>query len=438
MSSINGKRVNISDDNPSIVFDPKNCDECGICKNICKINLGVYGYSDDNYSCINCGSCTIFCPKKCLLEKDEAEKLDKLLHSDKIIVFQIAPAVRVALGEEFGYKVGSNVEGKIITALRMIGGNYVFDTTFGADLTVMEEANELVDRIKNNNRLPMFTSCCPAWVKFIEMFYPEIIPNLSTCKSPIAMQSSIIKSYFAKINNIDKRDIISISITPCTAKKMERIKYTDTDLSITTRELARYLKSKKIDLKKLKNGTFNSLMGRGSGGGIIFGTSGGVMEATIREVYHILYKRKPTGRLLNFREVRGLDNVKEAEISINNVKIKVAVINGTGDARKVLDKLKAKEVYYDFVEVMACEGGCISGGGQPNIYPVNKSLKIKRMKGLYKSDKMRKIRNASSNPDIIDIYDNFLGEANSEVCYKYLHNCHIRGENKNEDDETWN
>lgn len=438
MSSISDNRVNISDDNPSIVFDPKDCDECGICKNICKINLGVHGYSDNNYSCINCGSCTIFCPKKCLLERDETKELDKLLHSGKVIVFQIAPAVRVALGEEFGYKVGSNVEGKLITALRMIGGNYVFDTTFGADLTVMEEANELVGRIKNNDRLPMLTSCCPAWVKFVEMFYPEVIPNLSTCKSPIAMQSSIIKNYFAKINNINKDDIISISITPCTAKKMERIKYTDTDLSITTRELARYLKAKNIDLKKLKNGTFNSLMGRGSGGGIIFGASGGVTEATIREVYHILYKRRPTGKLLNFKEVRGLDNVKEAEISINNVKIKALVINGTGDARKILDKLKAKEVYYDFVEVMACEGGCISGGGQPTFYPVSKALKIKRMKGLYKSDKMRKIRNASSNPDIIDIYDNFLGEAGSGVSQKYLHTYYVKGNKNNENNENGN
>lgn len=438
MSSINENRVNISNDNPSIVFETKNCDECGVCKNICKVNLGVYGYSDEKYPCINCGSCTIACPKKCLSEKDETDELDKLLHSDKTIVFQLAPAVRVALGEEFGYKIGSNVEGKIVTALRMIGGDYIFDTTFGADLTVMEEANELVERIKNKDRLPLFTSCCPSWVKFTEMFYPEFVSNLSTCKSPIAMQSSIIKNYFSRISNIDKGDIISISVTPCTAKKMERLRYSDTDLSITTRELARYLKKKKINLKKLKNGTFNSLMGRGSGGGIIFGTSGGVTESTIREVYHILYKRKPKGRLLNFKEVRGLNNVKEAEISINNVNFKVAVINGTGDARKVLDKIKAGEVYYDFVEVMACEGGCIAGGGQPRIYPVNKILKIKRMKGLYKSDKMRKIRNASSNPDIVEVYDNFLGEAGSEISHKYLHTCHIKGENKNENNEIRN
>ena len=421
MSSISDKRVNISDDNPSIVFDDRKCDECGICKNICKINVGVYGYSDEDHPCINCGSCTTMCPKKCLSERDETSKLREYLHSGKTMVFQTAPAVRVALGEEFGYKTGSNVEGKMVAALRKIGGNYVFDTTFGADLTVMEEAHELVERIKKGVKGPMMTSCCPSWVKFVEMFYPEFIPNLSTCKSPISMQGSMIKNYFSKINNMNKEDIISIAITPCTSKKMEILKFDDIDLVITTRELAKYLKEEKIDIKNLKDSTFNALMSKGSGSGVIFGTSGGVMEATIREVYHILNKRKPTGRLLNFKEVRGLSNVKETSITINGVTLKLAVINGTGDARKVLEKIKTGEVYYDFIEVMACEGGCIAGGGQPrNVLPTPE-LKLKRMKGLYKSDKRMKIRNASSNPDIVDIYDNFLGEAGSEVAEKYLH-----------------
>ena len=421
MGSISDKRVNISDDNPSIVFDSSKCDECGICKNICKMNVGVYGYSNDEFTCINCGSCTIACPKKCLSEKDETDKLREYLHSSKLVVVQTAPAVRVALGEEFGMKIGTNVEGKMVSALRKIGADYVFDTTFGADLTVMEEAYELVERIKCGKKAPMFTSCCPSWVKFLEMFYPEYLNNLSTCKSPIAMEGSMIKNYFSKINNIDKEDIISIAITPCTSKKMEMLKYDDVDLVITTRELAKYLKEEKIDFCNLNDSTFNALMSKGSGSGVIFGSSGGVTEATIREVYHILAKRRPKGRLLNFKEVRGLSNVKETSITINGVTLKIAVINGTGDARKVIEKIKTGELYYDFIEVMACEGGCIAGGGQPRNSLNTPTLKNKRAKGLYKSDKKMKIRNAFDNPDIIDIYDNFLGDIGSEVCHKYLH-----------------
>lgn len=414
-------KVNIAKDNPSIIFDKAKCDNCGICANICKFNVGVYGFSDMDSPCINCGSCTIMCPKKCLSERDETDKLEKYLNSGKTIVFQTAPATRVSLGEEFGYKPGKNVEGKMITALRLIGGNYVFDTTFGADLTVMEEANELVNRIKTGKNMPMFTSCCPAWVKFIEMFYPEYADNLSTCKSPIAMESSIIKNYFSKIINVNKEDIISIAIVPCTAKKMERIKYPDTDLAITVRELARYLKKKKIDLRKLKNGSYDILMSRGSGGGVIFGNSGGVMESTIREVYHILNKRRPNKKLLNFKEVRGLNNVKTANITINGINLNIAVINGTGDARKIIEMIKRGQVHYDFIEVMACEGGCISGGGMPRIYENTPNLKIKRMKGLYLSDKKMKVKIASDNPDIRDVYDNFLGEPFSDKSKELLH-----------------
>lgn len=424
MSSISDKRVNICNDNPSIVFDESKCDECGICKNICKMNVGVYGYSNKDYPCINCGSCTIVCPKKCLSERDETDKLREYLYSDKVVVVQTAPAVRVALGEEFGMKIGTNVEGKMISALRKIGADYVFDTTFGADLTVMEEAHELVERIRNGINGPMMTSCCPSWVKFIEMFYPEFITNLSTCKSPVIMEGTMIKNYFSKINNINKEDIVSIAITPCTSKKDEILKYDDVDLVITTRELAKYLKEENIDFCNLKDGTFNSLMSKGSGSSIIFGNSGGVMEATIREVYHMLNKRRPGGRLLNFNEVRGLSNVKETSITINGVTLKLAVVNGTGDARKVLEKIKTGEVYYDFIEVMACEGGCIAGGGQPRNNATTPIIKNKRAKGLYKSDKRRKIRNSFDNPDIKDIYDNFLGEPGSDTAKKYLHTSH--------------
>ena len=288
-------------------------------------------------------------------------------------------------------------------------------------LTVMEEAYELVNRIKNKNNLPMFTSCCPSWVKFTEMFYPEYLDNLSTCKSPIFMEGSIIKNYFSEIKKINRDDIISIAIVPCTSKKAERLIFNDIDLVITTRELAKYLKEENVKFSSLKNGNFNSIMNKGSGSGIIFGSSGGVLEATMREVYRILTGRRPSRRLLNFKEIRGLSNIKEANIKIKGINIRVASINGTGDARKVIDKLKNNEVYYDFIEVMACEGGCIAGGGQPRVYPNTPNLKLARMNGLYDIDKKMKIRCASDNDDIIDIYKSFLGERGSDTCKKYLH-----------------
>lgn len=432
MCETSDKRVSISKDNPSIIFDNTKCNECGICKNICKNNVGVYGYSQLDYPCINCGSCTIMCPNKCLSERDETSKLRQYLNSGKTVVVQTAPAVRVALGEEFGMKIGTNVEKKLVTALKLIGADYVFDTTFGADLTIMEEANELVNRLKTKKNLPMFTSCCPSWVKFAKMFYPEYLSNLSTCKSPISMEGAIIKSYFSKIKGITKEDIISIAITPCTSKKSEIIEFNDIDLVITTRELAKYLREEKINLNNLKESNYNSLMSKGSGSALIFGTSGGVTEAVLREVYHILNKKYPKGKLLHFKDVRGLNNIKEAETTILGNKIKIAVINGTGDARKVIEKLIKKEVYYDFIEVMACEGGCIAGGGQPRVLSITNNIKVKRMKSLYKSDKKMKIKCASLNPDIKEIYDSFLNKPGSNIAVKYLHTNHKKGNDNNE------
>lgn len=421
------KRVCISKNNPSIVFDRSKCDECGICKNICNFNVGVYGFSNLKYPCINCGSCTIMCPHGCLSERDESDILREYLHSGKTIVMQIAPSVRVAIGEEFGYKAGSNVIGKLITALRFIGADYVFDTTFGADLTIMEEAYELVDRIKNKGKLPMFTSCCPSWVKFASMFYPELLDNLSTCKSPVFMEGAMIKNYFSMVKGIDSKDIVSIAIVPCTAKKMERLLFNDVDLVITTREIVRYLKEENVDFKSLKDGNFNSIMGKGSGSAMIFGSSGGVCEATMREVYRLLTGRRPSGQLLNFKKVRGLGNVKETNIKIKGYVFKLAIINGTGDARGVIEKMKNSEVHYDFIEVMACEGGCIAGGGQPKVFSNNTKLKMARMNGLYLCDKKMRIRCASDNSDIINIYSNFLGKRGNDICEKYLHRKYNNG-----------
>lgn len=421
MGSVKSKHVNITKSNPSIVFDKSICDNCGICSSICSFNVGVYGFSNEKDACISCGSCTIMCPKKCLSEKDETDKLRDYLHSNKTIIFQTAPAVRVSIGEEFGLKPGINLEKKLVSSLRLIGGDYVFDTTFGADLTIMEEAYEFIERINNNINGPMFTSCCPSWVKFVEMFYPEFKNNLSTCKSPISMESSIIKNYFSKEININKKDIIVIAIVPCTSKKMEREKYNDTDLVITVRELAKYLKEENINIKNLSDSNYDSLFSKGSGSGIIFGASGGVTEAVMREVYYISNKRKPNKKLLNFKEVRGLSNIKEASIKIKGRIFKIAAINGTGDARKVLEKIKRKEVNYDFIEVMTCEGGCIAGGGQPRVYPITNDLKLKRMNALYNSDKKMKIKLASDNPDIKNIYKLFLDKPLSDTSYKYLH-----------------
>ena len=414
------KCVKVSKRNSSIVIDKSKCDNCGICSSICSFNVGVYGFSNDSFPCINCGSCSIMCPKKCISEKDETSLLRDYLHSGKTIVFQVAPAARVSIGEEFGLEPGINMAGKLVSALRLIGGDYIFDTTFGADLTVMEEANELIDRIKRKVKGPMLSSCCPAWVKFTEMFYPEYLGNLSTCKSPIAMEEAIIRNYFSKLKNIDNDDIISISIVPCTAKKLECKRF-GPDIAITVRELAKYLKEEHINIKKLKDSKFDSLMSTGSGGGVIFGTSGGVCESVMREVYHILLKRKPRGKVLNFKEVRGLSNIKEASIKINGYNFRICVINGTGDARKVLEKIKKNEVYYDFIEVMTCEGGCISGGGQPRVYDNNINLKKKRMNALYNSDKRMKIRCASDNPDIKKVYKELLGEPLSEKAEELLH-----------------
>lgn len=414
------KCVKVSRDNSSIVLDKEMCNNCGICSSICSFNVGVYGFSNDSFPCINCGSCSIMCPNKCISEKDETDILRDYLHSGKTIVFQIAPSVRVTIGEEFGLEPGINMTGKLVSALRLIGGDYIFDTTFGADLTVMEEASELIDRISKKIKGPMLSSCCPAWVKFCEMFYPEYLGNLSTCKSPIAMEEAVIRNYFSKAKNIDKDDIVSIAIVPCTAKKMERIRF-GPDLAITTREIAKYLKEEHIDIKKLKDSKFDSLMSTGSGGGIIFGTSGGVTEAVMREVYHILKKRKPKGKFLDFSAVRGLSNIKEASIKINGYTFKLAVINGTGDARKLIEKINNRDVHYDFIEVMACEGGCTSGGGQPRIYENTVDLKKKRMNSLYYSDKKMKVRYASDNPDIKFFYKELLGKPLSDKSEELLH-----------------
>lgn len=428
-------RVPIEEDNPSIYRDESKCINCGACKNICKFNVSVYDYyklenTNDKAICINCGACVNVCPTGSICEKKDYLILKKLIkNKDKKYVFITSPAVRVALGEEFDYELGTNVEKKLVSSLRVLGADYVFDTTFGADLTIMEEANELVDRISNNKPMPMFTSCCPAWVRFVEIFYPELIPNLSTAKSPISMQGAIIKTYFANLEGLNKEDIVTVAITPCTAKKAEikREEFNnDVDYVVTTKELANWIREENIDFSALVDSLYDDLMDRGSGAGIIFGSSGGVMEAALRLAYKIINKSNPPKELLSFEDVRGLSNVKETNIKLGDKILRIAIINGCGDARKVIEKMKNKEVEYDFIEVMSCEGGCLAGGGQPRVYfPVTNNVKEARMKALYKIDEDSEYRVCDENEDIIKIYDEFLERPLSKKAHELLHTTYI-------------
>lgn len=426
-------RVPIECDNPSIYRDESKCISCGACKNVCEFNVGVYGYYDLDKTkkaiCTNCGACANICPTRSILEVRDYLKLKKLVNKDKTVVFITSPAVRVAIGEEFDMELGTNAEGKLVSVLRKLGANYVFDTTFGADLTIMEEANELVERLKTKKNLPMFTSCCPAWVKFCEIFYPEYLNNLSTAKSPISMQGAVIKTYFANLANIKKEDIITVAVTPCTAKKAEikRSEFNnDIDYVITTRELSDWIHEENIKFAKLEESKYDDIMNRGTGAGLIFGSSGGVMEAALREAYKIITGKKVSEKLLNLKEVRGLANIKEASVKLGEYDLKVAVINGTGDARKVIEKLKNKELNYDFIEVMSCEGGCIAGGGQPRIYfPITNDVKEARMNAIYNTDNKDKFRVADENKDIIKIYNDFLEKPLSKKAHELLHTKYI-------------
>ena len=371
-------------------------------------------------------------------------KVLKLLkNKDKTVVFSFAPAVRVALGEEFGLEPGVNVDKKIISALKKLGAKYVFDITFGADLTVMEEAMELVNRIQENKNLPMFTSCCPAWIKYVEIFYPELIPNLSTCKSPIAMQGSTIKTYFAKMKNINPEDLVNVVIAPCTAKKYEirrdelNVTKRDTDFVLTTRELARMIKENDINFLNLEDSEFDSPLGLGSGAGVIFGNTGGVAEAALRTAYHFITNKDLKDDDLVFSSVRGMAGVKEAQIEIEGKVIKVAVLNGMKNAKNLIDKMKEEKFDYQFIEVMNCIGGCIAGGGQPKLTLLKmKDGKLKRIDGLYSEDEKMKKRVSYKNPDIIKIYKDFYGEVGSSLAHQYLHTSYknksylLRGEDK--------
>ena len=415
------RRVPISKNNICIYRDESKCTNCGACKGICKSRIGVYGHYDMDKAkepiCINCGQCSLVCPNNSIREVEDYKKVREDIEKGYKIIVQIAPATRFLLGDEFGYGPGKNVIGKLITALHLMGVSYVFDTAFGADLTITEEANEFIERLNNNGLLPMFTSCCPAWVKYVSEFYPEFTDNLSSTKSPIGMMGATIKNYFVPKNNITKYKVVAI--VPCTAKKYEITLGDDVDYAITVREVAKWIRESKIDFRKLESSKFDDFTGTSSG--IIFGTSGGVMEAMLRYTYHKLTYRSPGKKLLNNEAVRGLSDIKESVIKIGDREISVAVVNGTGDVPKLIEMIKSGEKKYDIVEVMACDGGCIAGGGGSKKYKITNTNKDLRSKAMYKKDKSVKRRNSYENPKIKKLYKELGIKPNSEESKRLLH-----------------
>lgn len=381
-------------------------------------------------SCVNCGQCIQVCPTGALTERDDTEKVWKALADPNLhVVIAPAPSIRVQIGECFGMPMGSNVEGKLIAACRRLGFDKVFDVDNAADVTIMEEGTELLGRIQNGGALPMITSCSPGWIKFCEHYYPEFIPNLSTCKSPQQMYGALVKSYYAEHAGIDPRDIFVVSVMPCTAKKFECKRpelghdgMADVDVSLTTRELAQMIRQAGILFDRLPDEKCDDMLGEASGAGHIFGATGGVMEAALRTVYEVV-----TGKTLEkveFTAVRGVEAIKEAEYDLNGTKVKVAVTSGLDNAKKLLDMVKSGEKDYTFIEVMACPGGCVNGGGQPivpsmicNFVDVRKV----RAEGLYKEDAGMPLRKSHENPQVQRLYKEYLGEPNSHKAHELLH-----------------
>ena len=454
-------RVPIELDNPSICRKEELCIKCGQCRDVCTKDIGVHGtynfaQTGGKAICINCGQCANVCPTASITEVYEYEKVKEAIKDpNKIVIVSTSPSVRVALGEEFGMPKGSFVQGKMVALLRALGVDYVLDTNFAADLTIVEEASELVERItKKTKPLPQFTSCCPAWVKFAETYYPEMIPNISSAKSPIGMQGPTIKTYFAKKMGIDPERIVNVALTPCTAKKFEirreemnaagkklgKPEMRDMDQVITTRELAIWAKESGIDLNSLQDSKYDSLMGQASGAGVIFGNTGGVMEAALRTAYFYITGKQPEGKLLDLQPVRGYDGLREASLEINGMTVNVAVVYGTANARKMIELVKKGEKDYHFIEVMTCPGGCIGGGGQPKDFAVdaNESRKA-RIESLYKRDASLAVRSSHENPEIKQLYQDFYGKPLSELAEKMLHTIYTdrsydlrRGETKME------
>ena len=443
----------LDDSSCSVVRDPEKCILCGRCISTCgniqtvhAINFSGRGFDTKvatSYErplgeslCINCGQCILACPVGALHEKESIKPVWKALENpNKYVVVQTAPAVRVAIGEEFGMPIGSRVTGKMTSALRKLGFDKVFDTDFAADLTIMEEGTELLTRLGNGENLPLMTSCCSGWVKFVEHNFADLIPNLSTCKSPSEMEGALIKSYFAEKIGVDPKDIVVVSIMPCVAKKFEGVReelsnngMQDVDYVLSTRELAQMIKEANIDFVNIKDEEFDDPFGESTGASVIFGATGGVTEAALRTVFELLAGKEL--EQIEFSAVRGLTGIKEATIELPDGRnITAAVVHGLGNARKLLELVRNGEKHYDFIEAMACPGGCVNGGGQPI---VNSQIKEKiniseeRAKAIYYEDKALPIRKSHKNPHITKIYEEFLGKPNGHLSHKLLHTEYVK------------
>lgn len=440
-------RIPIEADNPSVMRHEELCIKCGQCKTVCKEAIGVAGYYDlrktgDRAICIHCGQCANVCPPSCITEVPEWQAVKAAAADpDNIVIFSTSPSVRAALGEEFGMENGSFVQDQMVALLRALGGDYVLDTNFAADLTIMEEAHELIRRLTSHNiPIPQLTSCCPAWVKFVETFYPEFKENLSTSKSPIGMQGPTIKTYFAQQMHLDPKKIVNVAVTPCTAKKYEIRReemcaagkqlgidgMRDMDYVITTRELAEWARSEGIDFQALEPSHYDRFMGEGSGAGVIFGNTGGVMEAAIRTAYAVLTGEPVPDSLYELQDVRGLSGTREASLTIAGTRLDVAVVYGTANARLLLDSIKRGERFYQFIEVMTCPGGCIGGGGQPKDKQfLGDELRQKRINSLYARDRQMKLRLSHENPEIKELYKTFYKEPLSPLAEEMLHTSYI-------------
>ena len=448
---------------PSIKRDTSKCILCGRCIARCEAahGMSVLGFEKRGFRtvvgpaenrsfkdspCILCGQCTTVCPTGALMEVSEIDKVDEAFREGKHVVVQVAPAVRASLGEEFGYKIGTPVTGKMIAALRRLGFEKCYDVNFGADLTIMEEGTELLNRITNGGTLPMITSCSPGWVNYAEYYYPDLLDHLSSCKSPHQMQGAIIKSYWAKQNGYDPKDVFVVSIMPCTAKKFEKERpemevdgIRDVDAVLTTRELGKLIKRSGINFDKLPDEQWDQdIMGEYSGAGVIFGVTGGVMEAALRTVYYKL-TGKEYGKI-EFTEVRGHDaGIREALIDIDGTVVNIACASGMKSARVLLDEIKEGKSKYQFIEIMGCPGGCINGGGQSYVKPcflpnedddILDTYKEKRAKALYSEDERQAIRQSHNNPQIKELYDKFLSEPNSHLAHELLHTSYNKNREK--------
>lgn len=435
--------VSVAIDNPAIIKNETLCVECGHCLAVCQEEIGVAGRKPDesNPSCINCGQCGAACPEQAIRVRSEIDYVrDAVRDPRKTVVFSTSPSVRVGLGDAFLDRAGTYAEGKMVAALRALGADYVFDVTFSADLTIIEEGCELLKRVlTGSGPLPQFTSCCPAWVKFVETYYPDRIPNLSSAKSPIGMQGATIKTYFAAKAGLDPRNIVTVNVTPCTAKKAEirrpelndagqllgQPSMRDNDYVITTKELAQWMEEEGIGFDALKDSDFDSILGKGTGAGVIFGNTGGVMEAALRMAYQSLTGQAPPDTLLDFQPVRGLAGVKEASLEVAGMTLRVAVIYGTAAASRFLE---GDISGYHFVEVMTCPGGCISGAGQPQMraIPVTDDIRLGRIRSMYEEDKRMKLRNSVDNPQIQKVYQEFYKEPLGTLSEKLLHTAYYK------------